>query len=664
MFGGYGKDAQGKTGALNDLWSFDPVTEQWIWVSGDSLVEQFSQYGLRGVPSKDNKPGGRYGSASGTGADGQFYLYGGYGSHASSSRGGYLNDVWRFNPKEKTWTWISGDTLINQREVWGTRGVPAPANKPGGRYEMAGFVDGKNFYVFGGKGGGRGPDCYACLFNDIWKYDIDANQWAWLGGDNNLNRQGSYGGKGEEQPENEPGARSGAVLSVYDGRIYVFGGVGLKEDSDEDKVRFNDLWRFNPSSGQWAWISGDRNGDERGLYGPRGVSNPASQPGARDGANAGFDQSGNFYLFGGTGFDKNGKLSQLNDLWTYGLSSGKWTWLSGDEQIRALGSYGTQGVPSQTNTPGARCYAAHWFNRNDKLWLFGGILHGYEGSVGAQFSDLWVYNPNTKEWTWVSGEKKVDDAGSYTQNNAIGSMVLGGRSNGAQWTDKSGNLWFFGGSGTSPEGNPAETSRYGDLWKYDIASTSWSFVKGDTVPHTFGFGAKGQASVENRPRGRDRAVSWVDNEGDLWLFGGKGLFINPAQVNESNLGQLNDLWEYNIRSNQWVWIGGDTTGNNKGIYGTPGTASRFYMPGSRMGSVGWTDPQGNFWLFGGLGYDANGNKEGLLSDLWKFNPGTKEWTWVSGNKVLDQPSVYGERGVPAGSSHPGSRHNARYGCWG
>jgi N-acetylneuraminic acid mutarotase len=139
-----------------------------------------------------------------------------------------LNDVWRFNPKEKTWTWISGDTLINQREVWGTRGVPAPGNKPGGRYEMAGFVDGKNFYVFGGRGGGRGPDCYACLFNDLWKYDIDANQWTWLGGDNgNLNRQGSYGEKGEEDPQNKPGARYGAVLSVYQGRIYVFGGLGL-----------------------------------------------------------------------------------------------------------------------------------------------------------------------------------------------------------------------------------------------------------------------------------------------------------------------------------------------------------------------------------------------------------------------------------------------------
>jgi N-acetylneuraminic acid mutarotase len=182
---------------------------------------------------------------------------------------------------------------------------------------------------------------------------------------------------------------------------------------DEDKVRFNDLWRFDPASGQWAWISGDKKGDERGHMDLKAfLIMPASRaPGM--GPTPGLIK-GNFYVFGGTGFDKTGKLSQLNDLWTYELSSDKWTWLSGDDKIRALGSYGTQGVPSQANTPGARCYAAHWFDKKDNLWLFGGILQGYEGSARAQFSDLWMFNTNTKEWTWVSGEKKVNDAGSYT----------------------------------------------------------------------------------------------------------------------------------------------------------------------------------------------------------------------------------------------------------
>jgi N-acetylneuraminic acid mutarotase len=163
-----------------------------------------------------------------------------------------------------------------------------------------------------------------------------------------------------------------------------------------------------------------------------------------------------------------------------------------------------------------------------------------------------------------------------------GKHGLGARSSGARWTDKSGNLWFFGGLGTSPEGSPAETGRYGDLWKYDIASNSWSFVKGDTVPHTFGFGAKGQASGENRPRSRDGAVSWVDNEGDLWLFGGRGLFINPAKANRPDLGQLNDLWEYNIRSNQWVWIGGILPATTKVPMERPER-----LPGPICRAAGW-----------------------------------------------------------------------------
>ena len=46
---------------------------------------------------------------------------------------------------------------------------------------------------------------------------------------------------------------------------------------------------------------------------------------------------------------------------------------------------------------------------------------------------------------------------------------------------------------------------------------------------------------------------------------------------------------------------------------------------------------------------------GPLNDLWEFNPKNKEWTWISGSGLDDQPGVYGTPGVPAAANVPGAR---------
>src|SRR6202140_1613263 len=48
----------------------------------------------------------------------------------------------------------------------------------------------------------------------------------------------------------------------------------------------------------------------------------------------------------------------------------------------------------------------------------------------------------------------------------------------------------------------------------------------------------------------------------------------------------------------------------------------------------------------------------LLNDLWKYNIGTGQWTWVSGGGatgLADQSGVYGTQQVPAAANVPGSR---------
>jgi hypothetical protein len=101
------------------------------------------------------------------------------------------------------------------------------------------------------------------------------------------------------------------------------------------------------------------------------------------------------------------------------------------------------------------------------------------------------------------------------------------------------------------------------------------------------------------------------------------------------------------------------TSGSPGVYGTLGTPAATNLPGGRSNAVSWTDTSGNFWLFGGFGYDANGN-DGNLSDLWEFNRSTNEWIWMGGSKTVPvtsngsggQPGVYGTLGSPSAGNIP------------
>lgn len=76
---------------------------------------------------------------------------------------------------------------------------------------------------------------------------------------------------------------------------------------------------------------------------------------------------------------------------------------------------------------------------------------------------------------------------------------------------------------------------------------------------------------------------------------------------------------------------------------------------ARTLATGWIDAVGNFWLFGGYGLEgatfaASIGASGLLNDLWKYEPASNTWAWLSGANVASSPSVFGTQGVPAVSN--------------
>lgn len=179
-------------------------------------------------------------------------------------------------------------------------------------------------------------------------------------------------------------------------------------------------------------------------------------------------------------------------------------------------------------------------------------------------------------------------------------------------------------------------------------SGQWTWVSGDNKTDQRGvYGTQGVAAGTNKPGARSDAVSWIDSEDNLWLFGGYGF------AGKRITQYLNDLWKFDGAN--WTWVSGDNTGGEKGVYGAKGVAAATNKPGGRSGAASWIDSQGNLWIFGGYG-NADHWYVQLLNDLWKFDG--RQWTWISGDCIKDQPAVYGTRGVAESTNQPGARFGA------
>jgi len=437
------------------------------------------------------------------------------------------------------------------------------------------------------------------------------NLWTWVSGTNALNPNGVYGTQGTGSVNNIPGGRLSSAIQLISGNVWLFGGTGLGA-SGSTSGNLNDLWQYNPSNNQWTWMGGSNTINQNGTYGTQGTGSVSNIPGGRNSNRSWTDGSGNLWIFGGSGYGASGGSGSLNDLWEYSTSTGQWTWISGSSATNQNGTYGTKGVGSVSNTPGARDSAFSWVDASGNLWLFGG--RGFAASGGSgNLNDLWKYTPSNNQWTWISGANSTNQVSTYgTLGVAAPTNVPGARySGGATWVDSSGNLWLFGGFGFN-----ASTSGYlNDLWQYSPSSGQWTWVGGSSSVNQNGiYGTQGIGSTGNIPGSRIGEMSWMDSAGNLWLFGGFGF---PASGIDDF---LNDLWEYTPSTSKWTWLSGSNAVDQIGNYGTKGVGATTNIPGARSIGItaGWTDGTGNLWLFGGVGYGTSSTTQDL-NDLWQYH---------------------------------------------
>jgi N-acetylneuraminic acid mutarotase len=267
-------------------------------VSVNSLNEgvagSLGSYGALGVAAAGNIPGGRDGSVAWTDTSGNLSLFGGYAFDATGTLG-LLNDLWEFNPANNEWTLKGGSSTLGTAACTGDYGPNGP------------------------------PSVYGTI--------------------------------GVPSTSNVPGGRSQSVSwTDSNGNMWLFGGLGCSGGSEGF---LNELWEFSPQANTWTWVSGSNtapitlDGGQPGVYGTLGTPSATNTPGARIGSVSWTDSSGNLWLFGGVGYALTDSAGYLNDLWEFNTTEKTWTWVSGTNALGADGIYGTLGVPSTGNVPGA-----------------------------------------------------------------------------------------------------------------------------------------------------------------------------------------------------------------------------------------------------------------------------------------------------------------------
>jgi len=480
-------------------------------MNGNSTPDQTSgysnvgNYGIQGLASVNNCPPGLYQAVQWKDKEGNFWIYGGSGS---DSMGGIISpaDLWKYNPLNNLWTWVKGPGISGNPqqifEIPGILGIPSPNNSPGTR-------------VLG---------CSA------WTDDA--------------------------------------------GDLWLFGGNGW--DSLQEHGYFNDLWRYNIASNEWTRMAGSSSTNSPGIYGNLYQSSDSAIPPIRQEVNTAWtDANNNLWLFGG----QYNSSESYSDLWKYNISIGQWAWMGGSEQFSLPANYGILGVESPANFPGGRCSYTHWIDSN-YLYLSGGAQFGYP----YLYNDVWRFNLNTNNWTWIGGD---------TGNVALGQYLHFCTTNYAdeprgRFEQRSTQIngckpaLFMWGGALDAQGD----SVLNDLWNFDLVTGKWEWLSGlDSISYPGNYGIKGVSSPDNMPAGAAGACFWNDNDGNLWQWGG----WSDARVGGRELPVfLNAMWKYIPDSTCLAINAVSVSSNGDTLVGYGGISYQWFLNGDTI--IGATSP--------------------------------------------------------------------------
>jgi gliding motility-associated-like protein len=304
-----------------------------------------------------------------------------------------------------------------------------------------------------------------------------------------------------------------------------------------------------------------------------------------------------------------------------GQAQGTWTWIHGDTAYPYLNLSpntllshpirGTKGVASPINTPGgvAAAEGANWKSPDGRFWLLDNNITNPDS-----FPQIWSYDYKTNQWTWEAGYDTLVIEGAcpadFVQDVQKQYIYEAGS---PSWSDSLGNLWMYARLYSS-----FARSRY-VLYKFDIQTKKITIIDCRSS-NTKIKGTRGVASSLNWPGYRNESATW--RVGNRLLLMGNGLYSIPD----------NELWEYNIGTGLWTWLGGSAGSEPTYNHGVKGVASASNWPkASILTTSKWVSGT-KIYMFSGLSL-RGASMPPSSSILWEYDLTNGLWTWLSGDSA-------------------------------
>jgi len=645
------------TVAFNDLWQYELASGLWTWIGGSSSGSTGATYS----GSAYTYPQDLTEMAHCFDSNGDLYLYGGWTTNGSVQE---CNTFWKYNGS--SWTLLSGD--------------PTNASNPNG--SLPGAQSGGQLIEHDGSlyliGASQSP-------NSVFRWD--GSSWSLFKSCN----APSSGGNLQIAYDKE--ACPGNVISYasscsWKGETYLFGGTNVSSgDYSSTLYKFNgqnfafesssglnnyafqyansamisfpgglnraawtydeqsqslylyggdsydpgyhsNLWKYQ--NGDWVWLTGSgASSYTSAVHGTQGVSSANNTPGSRMDAVMWMGSGDTLWLFGGYGYDENGSVGRLSDLYCY--VEGEWTWMKGSKFKDDLGSFGTQGQAAASNNPPGLSGMKVWTNPQGEAYIFGGIS---AASSNAYYNTIWKFNGTN--WIWIKGDNTFGSSATYgTKGIPAAGNNPGGSFNFTLAGDANGFYTYGGEIYYSHRSTPHFSNQ---LWYFDASTEEWTFLFGSTL------GASNVPTYDVETKNSNLVNPGYNRGGASWVANGKfylssGLIYTG--ISSHYYTPSNNLWEWD--GTYWSWNKGakDAEGAdpNLAVYNSESEFNYDHIPAPRYYPIYWK--AGNsLYLAKGL-VTASGMNSQNLDDMWAFHPGNF-WngsTWSNGLPNTPQENV-------------------------